>query len=203
VLCLLKTLTFLQVEVLINSFKPKPPHPLMKQSHQVQMEPTSNNVKVLVRVRPATKDQSLCISTTVNTTTITDIDSQTDRCYSFDHCFPQTSTTATVYNELGDLVRNALSGENCCIFAYGETGSGKTHTMMGSGGDPGVIPLFIRDLFDNGTFGLSASCLEIYNEKVYDLLSPASSPKLRVRYVKFNHRSHFYSFPYNISPSSS
>lgn len=94
---------------------------------------------------------------------------------------------STVFEEVGPLVDAAfLSSTNACILAYGATGSGKTHTMVGSGsGDDtnsGVIPRTIARLFaspstENGAPKVGISVAEIYRERVHDLLAaPAGIP---------------------------
>jgi hypothetical protein len=75
-----------------------------------------------------------------------------------------------------------MEGYNACIFAYGQTGSGKSYTMMGTDGtdDEGIIPRLCHDLFtridqeksETKQFKVEASYMEIYNEKVRDLLDP-------------------------------
>ncbi|MED6256526.1 Kinesin-like protein kif13b [Ataeniobius toweri] len=81
-------------------------------------------------------------------------------------------------------------GYNACIFAYGQTGSGKSYTMMGSAEQPGLIPRLCSSLFnrtvqeaqEGETFTVEVSYMEIYNEKVRDLLDPKGSHQaLRVR----------------------
>lgn len=101
-----------------------------------------------------------------------------------------------VFNDLGtDVVDCAFQGYNACVFAYGQTGSGKTYTMMGSAEDPGVVPRICKSLFsrmkvgqEEGTgYKTAVSYLEIYNERVRDLLSSQSvGHALRVR----EHRIH-------------
>ncbi|CAO3600725.1 unnamed protein product [Absidia cylindrospora] len=96
----------------------------------------------------------------------------------------------TVYNDLGqELLDHAFHGYNCCIFAYGQTGSGKSYTMMGYGEDNGIIPRTCSELFNRIdknvdpaiTFCLEVTYLEIYNEKVRDLLNPRNKSNLKVR----------------------
>jgi kinesin family member 1 len=95
-----------------------------------------------------------------------------------------------LHNDLGKpLLDNAFKGYNNCIFAYGQTGSGKSYSMMGYGQEFGVIPRICKDMFDriesvqdkNLTFTVEVSYLEIYNERVRDLLNPATKGNLRVR----------------------
>ena len=88
-----------------------------------------------------------------------------------------------MFKDLGtDVLKAAFEGYNACIFAYGQTGSGKTYTMMGSQpGNVGLIPRICEGLFskmshDQENFRISyrteVSYLEIYNERVRDLLRP-------------------------------
>ncbi|XP_066931850.1 kinesin-like protein KIF16B [Clytia hemisphaerica] len=95
------------------------------------------------------------------------------------------ASQAQVYSDLGnDVVNSAKEGYNACIFAYGQTGSGKTHTMMGQQGNEGLIPRICENLFqqmhekenDGISFRAEVSYLEIYNERVRDLLR-AHQPK--------------------------
>ena len=83
------------------------------------------------------------------------------------------------------------SGYNACLFAYGQTGSGKSYTMMGSRSDQGIIPRLCSGLFEqtrlqstpDNNITIEVSYMEIYNEKVYDLLdlSAGSKAGLKVR----------------------
>ena len=91
-----------------------------------------------------------------------------------------------VFTDLGqDVVQNAFDGYNVCVFAYGQTGSGKTYTMMGSESDRGLIPRICETMFQRMVEGTSyrteVSYLEIYNERVKDLLEKNSSHNLKVR----------------------
>ncbi|OLQ17596.1 Kinesin motor domain protein [Cryptosporidium hominis] len=108
--------------------------------------------------------------------------------YYFDHVFDDKSTNYLIYDKLiKDAVKSCLSGINVTIFAYGQTSSGKTHTMFGDnkGSYDGIIPLSINEIFNpeytncNQSVGrnskITVSYLEVYNEKLFDLLAPQSN----------------------------
>ena len=96
-----------------------------------------------------------------------------------------------LFNDLGaPLLDNAFKGYNNCIFAYGQTGSGKSYSMMGYGEEAGVIPRICENMFErivelqkdkNLTYTVEVSYLEIYNERVRDLLNPTTKGNLKVR----------------------
>ncbi|KAL1193950.1 Kinesin-like protein KIN-7O [Cardamine amara subsp. amara] len=99
--------------------------------------------------------------------------------FEFDRIFREESKTVQVYEaRTKEIVSAAVRGFNGTVFAYGQTNSGKTHTMRGSPIEPGVIPLAVHDLFDtiyqdaSREFLLRMSYLEIYNEDINDLLAP-------------------------------
>jgi len=97
--------------------------------------------------------------------------------FSYDFVFGKESTNVEVYEKVArPLVESALVGYNGTVFAYGQTSSGKTHTMWGSEADPGVMRRAVRDLFElarrtpHREFLIRVSYLEIYNETIRDLL---------------------------------
>lgn len=99
--------------------------------------------------------------------------------FDFDRIFGEDCRTKEVYEaRTREIVSAAVGGFNGTVFAYGQTNSGKTHTMRGSASEPGVIPLAVRDLFDiiqevpDREFLLRMSYMEIYNEEINDLLAP-------------------------------
>ncbi|KAI9271461.1 hypothetical protein BY458DRAFT_435746 [Sporodiniella umbellata] len=114
-----------------------------------------------------------------------------DKSYwSFDKKDPKYADQQSVYDDLGvDLLNHAFDGYNCCIFAYGQTGAGKSYSMMGYGEDKGIIPMTCSELFEriaengdsNLTYRAEVSYIEIYNEKVHDLLNPKNKGNLKVR----------------------
>uniref|UniRef100_A0A7R9Y9N5 Kinesin motor domain-containing protein n=1 Tax=Pinguiococcus pyrenoidosus TaxID=172671 RepID=A0A7R9Y9N5_9STRA len=101
--------------------------------------------------------------------------------FSYDRVFEASASQESVFEEAAlPLVSDLLEGYNCTIFAYGQTGSGKTHTMMGASGDQaGVIPRIVHAVFDHiseapatAEFTVRASFVELYLERIQDLLSP-------------------------------
>jgi len=101
--------------------------------------------------------------------------------YRYDNVFSPHDQNARVYDAAAKrLVRRVMEGYHGTVFAYGMTGTGKTFSMQGTASSPGVIPLAITDLFSyirenpNREFLLRVSYLEIYNEKIFDLLSQST-----------------------------
>lgn len=105
------------------------------------------------------------------------------KSFMFDSVFPPDSTQQQVFDLMAKpLVDSALDGFNATIFAYGQTGSGKTHTMTGNAKDPGLTPRMVTALFEKISasastleFTIRMSYLEIYMERVRDLLNPGNA----------------------------
>ena len=146
-------------------------------------------------------------------TTLLDIKSGVTRDYTFDYSFwshdgfidingvlepaddhyaDQRKVSSVLSKE---ILKNALEGYNCCLFAYGQTGSGKSYSMMGHGNNKGIIPISSQLLFkwveetqgESVSYEILFSMLEIYNERIQDLLVPVSQRPhdgLRVRESK-------------------
>ncbi|XP_046374455.2 kinesin-like protein KIF22 isoform X1 [Haliotis rufescens] len=153
------------------------------------MDKKQTKVKVVIRVRPSLKeDAKMCVSAGTDSVEIFNHRNIKENIkYDFSSVYDSSSSQQLIYNEcIKNLLHRSLDGENVSIFAYGPTGAGKTYTMLGSPADPGVIPRVINGLFqtigrktkDMGAqphsykFEVAFSYLEIYNEKVQDLLEP-------------------------------
>ncbi|XP_069038372.1 centromere-associated protein E isoform X2 [Lepisosteus oculatus] len=147
-------------------------------------------VKVCVRVRPLIQREEAEVSNVESVPIYWKTDQQTvyqvdgPKTFSFDRVFNVNESTSQVYDEVAKpLVISAIKGYNGTIFAYGQTSSGKTFTMMGSNESLGVIPLAIHDIFEtiaqsqNMEFLLRVSYMEIYNETVTDLLVDSTKRK--------------------------
>ncbi|WMV24058.1 hypothetical protein MTR67_017443, partial [Solanum verrucosum] len=99
--------------------------------------------------------------------------------FEFDRIFGNECHTLEIYEaRTKNIVSAAVQGFNGTVFAYGQTSSGKTHTMRGSITEPGVIPMSVQDLFNfiekevDREFLVRMSYMEIYNEEINDLLVP-------------------------------
>ncbi|XP_049744601.1 kinesin-like protein KIF1A isoform X12 [Elephas maximus indicus] len=165
------------------------------------------SVKVAVRVRPfnsreMSRDSKCIIQMSGSTTTIVNPKQpkETPKSFSFDysywsHTSPEDFNYASqkqVYRDIGEeMLQHAFEGYNVCIFAYGQTGAGKSYTMMGKQekDQQGIIPQLCEDLFsrindttnDNMSYSVEVSYMEIYCERVRDLLNPKNKGNLRVR----------------------
>jgi kinesin family protein 5 len=107
--------------------------------------------------------------------------------YNFDRVFDMESTQQSIYNEaIVPIIESVLEGFNGTVLAYGQTSSGKTHTMQGPDiEDPekqGIIPRMVKTVFEkiegaseDIEFTVKISMIEIYQEKIKDLLNPAKS----------------------------
>ncbi|KAI5189949.1 kinesin family member 18/19 [Nematocida sp. AWRm77] len=122
-----------------------------------------DRVKVFLRIKGEGKENELSFTETSLV--------EQSSLYEFDKIFCGKSQK-TVYESIRPLVQHALNGQSLAVFAYGQTGSGKTYTMEGTKEDPGVILRALEDVFSTAPEKVSLSAIEIYNEKVSDLLVP-------------------------------
>ncbi|XP_034231608.1 kinesin-like protein KIF11-A [Thrips palmi] len=177
----------------MSAKKPKGPAKVQKNQY----------MQVFVRCRPPNDNEvNQRYNSSVDIQGQKDISVQ-DRCnskitktFSFDKVFEPSATQTDVYQAVVDpLIKDVLNGFNCTVFAYGQTGSGKTFTMEGDIGSDkmfaadsraGLIPRAVCALFDElrvlqVEYTVRISLLELYNEELYDLLSPDEvPPKLRL-----------------------
>uniref|UniRef100_A0A4X2MAP1 plus-end-directed kinesin ATPase n=1 Tax=Vombatus ursinus TaxID=29139 RepID=A0A4X2MAP1_VOMUR len=165
------------------------------------------SVKVAVRVRPfnsreTSKESKCIIQMQGNSTSIVNPKNpkEAPKSFSFDYSYwshtspedPCFASQNRVYNDIGkEMLLHAFEGYNVCIFAYGQTGAGKSYTMMGKQEESqaGIIPQLCEELFekinDNSneemSYSVEVSYMEIYCERVRDLLNPKNKGNLRVR----------------------
>ena len=161
----------------------------------------AESVKVAVRVRPFNqreKDRnSQCVIEMIGKTTqITDPENpgEKPREFAFDFSYwshdqfhtdedgvligddPKYATQRMVFDDLGQgVLDNAVKGFNCSLFAYGQTGAGKSFSMVGYGPNKGIVPITCDELFklieastSDTKYQVTFSMLEIYNEQVND-----------------------------------
>ncbi|XP_045676371.1 centromere-associated protein E isoform X5 [Phyllostomus hastatus] len=153
-------------------------------------------VAVCVRVRPLnSREEALGEATQVYWKTGNNAVYQVDgsKSFNFDRVFHSNETTKNVYEEIAvPIIDSAIQGYNGTIFAYGQTASGKTYTMMGSEDYLGVIPRAIHDIFQkieklpDREFLLRVSYMEIYNETITDLLCDTRKMKPLIIREDFN-----------------
>lgn len=166
----------------------------------------SSRIKVVVRVRPPNKRETsgedgggVCVDVEPKISSVK-VRSSPAKRYTFDTVFSPETTQLQVFENLGlDLVASASVGYNASLFSYGQTASGKSHTVMGPDNDPGLVPRVVHLLFalqeriqldfsaKSGASGgklsvlVEVSTFEIYNEKVRDLLNPGNVEALKIR----------------------
>ncbi|KAG7581089.1 Kinesin motor domain [Arabidopsis suecica] len=135
-------------------------------------------IHVSVRARPLSPEDEKTSPWKISSDSIF-MPNHSSLSFEFDRIFREDCKTIQVYEaRTKEIVAAAVRGFNGTVFAYGQTNSGKTHTMRGSPIEPGVIPLAVHDLFDtiyqdaSREFLLRMSYLEIYNEDINDLLAP-------------------------------
>jgi kinesin family protein 11 len=142
------------------------------------------NIQVFVRCRPLRCDEKSSPIEIIPDAKEVRVPTQT-REFHFDQVFSSDAPQANVYNAVvRPLIPQVLAGYNCAVFAYGQTGTGKTYTMEGlrssngweADAHSGIIPRAISQLFDSlrnhdNEYSVRVSFLELYNEDAYDLLS--------------------------------
>ncbi|KAG8041438.1 hypothetical protein G9C98_002731 [Cotesia typhae] len=154
----------------------------------------NQHIQVFVRVRPSNQSESCGKSfTVIDVPSYKEVlvrerpQDKVSKKFTFDRVFGPKSKQLDVYTAVvNPFVAEVLAGYNCTVFAYGQTGTGKTYTMEGAGSDPaaswqtnsdaGIIPRALSNLFDDLRLGtqeytVKVSFLELYNEELFDLLS--------------------------------
>ncbi|XP_053721433.1 kinesin-like protein KIF18A isoform X2 [Synchiropus splendidus] len=171
-----------------------------------------SHVKVVVRVRPASENEKRencrnVVQVVDNHMLIFDPKEEDQACFGaqrvrnrninkrankdlkfvFDNVFGENSTQVDIFeNTTKGVLDGVMNGFNCTVFAYGATGAGKTHTMLGSQSEPGVMYRTMNELFrrmddakEEKEFTVAFSYLEVYNEQIRDLLANAGPLAVR------------------------
>lgn len=163
-------------------------------------EAPGSNIRVLVRCRGRNDKElqsnaSVVVDTSISKTEIAVFsgeDGKSNKVFSVDHVYGPESNQALIFDEeIAPIVDDCLAGMNCTVFAYGQTGAGKTYTMSGSSQmsdehslspEAGIIPRVLLRLFQSlelrsQDFLVSCSFMELYNEELRDLFASGEDEK--------------------------
>lgn len=159
---------------------------LLKENRELHsiIKDLRGNVRIYTRIRPfgVTGDVSNNVVRCNEEESTLQVYSQRHRewrQYTFDRVFGESATQESIYMEATSLIRSVMDGHNVTIFAYGQTGSGKTHTMQYLN-KKALEDLFVCQDDEDMTYTFKVQLLEIYNDRVRDLLS-ASSDNLKIQ----------------------
>jgi kinesin family protein C2/C3 len=156
----------------------------LRKNYYNQIQELKGNLRVYCRVRPMSKKEISNghkeVTDFVGDDAVRIVDERDKvKMFEFDTVFQPDSSQEAVFADTCPLIDSVVDGFNVCIFAYGQTGTGKTHTMSGSAADPGINRRALDRLFQviaereaTEASTVSVSVLEIYNEKIRDLLVP-------------------------------
>lgn len=157
------------------------------------------NIRVMCRVRPVIEteaDEARLSFPDLKTSAQIDVTGPEEKSslgvisrkvipFEFDRVFTPSVQNEDIFGEISQLVQSALDGYNVCIFCYGQTGSGKTYTMSSA---DGMIPRATHMIYEtvtklkekSWTYTMEGSFVEVYNEELNDLLTPASDSKKKL-----------------------
>ncbi|XP_024639990.1 kinesin-like protein KIN-14R isoform X2 [Medicago truncatula] len=167
-----------------------------------EVQEAKGNIRVFCRCRPLNK-----VEMSSGCTTVVDFDAAKDGClgilatgsskklFRFDRVYTPKDDQVDVFADASSMVISVLDGYNVCIFAYGQTGTGKTFTMEGTEQNRGVNYRTLEHLFrvskersETFSYDISVSVLEVYNEQIRDLL--ATGPASKRLEIKQNYEGH-------------
>ena len=174
---------------------------------------SEENIKCYLRCKPLSQSEldldANCIKISSDRKTV-NIDcssiSKPDKSFPLDLIFPSTTSQSEIFSSVGlPMLSSFINGYNCTIFAYGQTGAGKTHTILGPLDSlfeqdselHGLVPRILSSLFDEKfmrksleelygetstvSYKIKCSCLEIYQEHLVDLLGEGDNENLVIR----------------------
>ncbi|KAM4800796.1 kinesin-like protein KIFC3 isoform X1 [Urocitellus parryii] len=167
---------------------------LRKKCHN-ELVRLKGNIRVIARVRPVTKEDGEGPEATNAVTFDPDDDSVIHLLhkgkpvsFELDKVFSPWASQQDVFQEVQALITSCIDGFNVCIFAYGQTGAGKTYTMEGTPENPGInqraLQLLFSEVQDKASdweYTITVSAAEIYNEVLRDLLGREPQEKLEIR----------------------
>ncbi|KAL1833563.1 hypothetical protein ACET3Z_003214 [Daucus carota] len=165
---------------------------------------TKGNIKVFCRTRPLFDDEGPYVvefpdDYTIRVGTDDDNLSNAKRDFEFDRVYRPHVSQAEIFSDVQPLVQSALDGYNVSVFCYGQSHSGKTHTMEGSSSDSGLYGRCFEELFDvsnsntasGSRFDFCLSVFELYNDQVRDLLLVSGAGKSKVQVGTFGSEDSF------------
>lgn len=160
-----------------------------------QLQETKGNIRVFCRCRPLSKSE-----VTAGCASVMEFDAAKDgdlgivvngstkKSFKFDRVYTPKDDQVDVFADAAPMVISVLDGYNVCIFAYGQTGTGKTFTMEGTEANRGVNYRTLEELFkianertETNSYSISVSVLEVYNEQIRDLLAIETTKKLEIK----------------------
>ncbi|KAK4480130.1 hypothetical protein RD792_013187 [Penstemon davidsonii] len=160
-----------------------------------QVQEAKGNIRVFCRCRPLSKPEVIA-----KCSLVVDFDAAKDgelgilnsgstkKTFKFDRVYSPKDDQVDVFADAAPVVISVLDGYNVCIFAYGQTGTGKTFTMEGTEVNRGVNYRTLEELFrianersETYAYNISVSVLEVYNEQIRDLLATETSKKLEIK----------------------
>jgi len=157
-----------------------------KKLHNI-IEDIKGKIRVYCRVRPISQEEIKKGSTSI--VNITDeftlkVDTRNGpKAFTFDSVFGPGSTQEKVFEDTKRLIQSAVDGYNVCIFAYGQTGAGKSFTIQGNASNPGIAPRSFKELYrilsgmNNYTYKVECYMIELYLDSLSDLLLPKNQKK--------------------------
>lgn len=158
------------------------------QTPNSERDPESD-IKVYLRVRPQLPGEKPADFSIDGNTVIAKVQQKektskhhAERTYTFTNIFKQDSQQEDIFQEIAmPLLKKFIRGYDALLFAYGATSAGKTFTVRGTQQDPGLIPKMVKTLLAveqpvDAERGLFVSCIEVYNERIHDLLGDAKQP---------------------------
>ncbi|XP_061343234.1 kinesin-like protein KIN-14R [Gastrolobium bilobum] len=163
-----------------------------------EVQEAKGNIRVFCRCRPLNR-----VEISAGCTTVVDFEAAKDGClgiltsgsakksFRFDRVYTPKDDQVDVFADASSMVVSVLDGYNVCIFAYGQTGTGKTFTMEGTEQNRGVNYRTLEHLFkvskersETFSYDISVSVLEVYNEQIRDLLATGqTSKRLEIKQV--------------------
>ncbi|KAG6970313.1 hypothetical protein JG688_00004914 [Phytophthora aleatoria] len=163
---------------------------------ETRLAELQGNIRVLCRVRPMPpaaagssgeesentspdkRRKRVQVESAQELSVFSPVDGALYKSFSFSRVFHEQHSQLTVFKEVAPLVRSAVAGRHACVFAYGQTGAGKTHTMQGTESDRGLYYRAAELIYSSIAqqqhvydFQVSLQIVEIYNEEIYDLLA--------------------------------